>query len=302
MKKILLLDIENIQKNEQELIQLLTQYQQIYLVYAKSPISISLDHLLTFASFIEKKRLVLIKMPKIGKDAADFGLAFLAGQLSIQLNAKEEAIDIMSNDKALEYIVDLLQMMQFQVTLIKKTTIDNESNHDIENKLKTALQILRKNQPKTINALQNALKSWLKFSAQDVQNIIAFMKQNNLIRVQDNIVTYLCLLNQIESTSEHHLTVPSIQEIAQKPNLQHIKSYCDYLYRINARHRPTKEQSLINSVKSILKFEHVQMAINTVNALKNRHIVQTKNGGFHYNQSVIQQWATLTHETQSQTE
>ena len=35
-----------------------------------------------------EKKLVVIKMPKIGKDAADFGLAFLAGQLSIQMDKK----------------------------------------------------------------------------------------------------------------------------------------------------------------------------------------------------------------------
>lgn len=76
MKKILLLDIENSHKTENELFQLLTSYAFVYLVYAKSPMTLSLDGLQNLADFISKKKLVLIKMPKTGPDAADFGLAF----------------------------------------------------------------------------------------------------------------------------------------------------------------------------------------------------------------------------------
>ena len=78
MKKVLLLDIENLHKSEKELLKYLSEYQFVYLVYAKSPINLSLDGLQMLSDFVSKKKLVLIKMPKIGPDAADFGLAFLA--------------------------------------------------------------------------------------------------------------------------------------------------------------------------------------------------------------------------------
>lgn len=72
----MLLDIENIHKTEKELLQLLKTYACVYLVYAKSPVTLSLDALIKFSPFVMDKKLVVIKMPKIGKDAADFGLAF----------------------------------------------------------------------------------------------------------------------------------------------------------------------------------------------------------------------------------
>lgn len=55
MKKILLLDIENSHKTENELFQLLTSYAFVYLVYAKSPMTLSLDGLQNLADFISKK-------------------------------------------------------------------------------------------------------------------------------------------------------------------------------------------------------------------------------------------------------
>ena len=119
MKKVLLLDIENIHKTEKELLHLLKTYACVYLVYAKSPVTLSLDALIKFSPFVVEKKLVVIKMPKIGKDAADFGLAFLAGQLSIQMDKNKTCFDVMSNDGALEYIVDLLKVMGFQATQLK---------------------------------------------------------------------------------------------------------------------------------------------------------------------------------------
>ena len=89
MKKILLVDIENIQKTEKELLKYLSQYQYVYLVYAKSPVSFSLDGLVQLSPFVMNGKLKVLKMPKVGKDAADFGLAFIAGQLSTQVSAKE---------------------------------------------------------------------------------------------------------------------------------------------------------------------------------------------------------------------
>lgn len=118
MKKILLLDIENLHKTEKELLKYLSQYQLIYLVYAKSPVNFSLDGLVKLAPFVMNGKLKILKMPKLGKDAADFGLAFIAGQLSVQMQAKEYCFDVMSNDHSMEYVVDLLKLAQFDVKII----------------------------------------------------------------------------------------------------------------------------------------------------------------------------------------
>lgn len=131
MKKILLLDIENVHQTENELFALLEIYQCIYVVYAKSPITISLDGLNLLAEFIVNKRIILIKMPKVGKDAADFGLAFIAGQLSIQKNMEDVQFDVISKDKKIEYIVDLFVLMGRKACLIKHES-DIQFHNDIE--------------------------------------------------------------------------------------------------------------------------------------------------------------------------
>lgn len=63
-EKILLLDIENQPKTENELLSLLKSYALVYLVYAKSPVALSLDGLQNLSDHVVQKRLVLIKMPK----------------------------------------------------------------------------------------------------------------------------------------------------------------------------------------------------------------------------------------------
>ncbi|MFB0984478.1 MAG: PIN domain-containing protein, partial [Acinetobacter towneri] len=118
MKKILLVDIENIQKTEKELLKYLSQYQYVYLVYAKSPVSFSLDGLVQLSPFVMSGKLKVLKMPKVGKDAADFGLAFIAGQLSTQVSAKEYLFEVMSNDHSMEYVIELLKIAKFDAKVI----------------------------------------------------------------------------------------------------------------------------------------------------------------------------------------
>lgn len=120
MKKILLLDIENIQKTEKEIVKYLSQYQFVYLVYAKSPVNFSLDGVIALSPFITNGKLKILKMPKIGKDAADFGLAFIAGQVSIQVSTKEYSFEVFSNDHSMEYVVDLLKLAKFDAKIIQE--------------------------------------------------------------------------------------------------------------------------------------------------------------------------------------
>lgn len=305
MKKVLLLDIENIQKNEQELVQLLKEYQQVYLVYAKSPTTLTLDGLLTFVPLINEKRLVLVKMPKMGKDSADFGLAFLAGQLSIQLNPDEYNIKIMSNDKALDYVVDLLKIMQFDVEQIKTQTLEpieiekfqKQTAVQLEQKMNLAVEALSKNQPKFIKSLYNSLQSWLNLSVIHTRQVVNLLKQRKFISVHEHNVIYHFPLTSSTSTTANKYTqpyaIPSVDEIEHKSNLQHIKYYCDYLYSIDGRRRPIKEKSLAESIQSVMQFEHPQMTISTLNALKKRQIITEQNGRLMYNKDLIQQWAEL---------
>lgn len=242
MKKILLLDIENSHKTENELFQLLTSYAFVYLVYAKSPMTLSLDGLQNLADFISKKKLVLIKMPKTGPDAADFGLAFLAGQLSIQMGKIDTEFDVMSNDKKFEYIVDLLKIMGFKAQQVKRKNVSNNENKlDVINSdlqkpeykhLLTALQLLLKNQPKQFNSLNNALKSWMKNSDVNINKIIELLKKHQFIQIENQNISYeLARMKQVLSVQANAtiktlvVQLPTVEEIQQKPHLQRIKQY-----------------------------------------------------------------------------
>lgn len=240
----------------------------------------------------------------MGKDSADFGLAFLAGQLSIQLNPDEYNIKIMSNDKALDYVVDLLKIMQFDVEQIKTQTLEpieiekfqKQTAVQLEQKMNLAVEALSKNQPKFIKSLYNSLQSWLNLSVIHTRQVVNLLKQHKFISVHEqNVIYHFPIAGSTSTTNKHTKpsAIPSVDEIEHKSNLQHIKYYCDYLYSIDGRRRPIKEKSLAESIQSVMQFEHPQMTISTLNALKKRQIITEQNGRLMYNKDLIQQWAEL---------
>lgn len=309
MKKILLLDIENSHKTENELFQLLTNYAFVYLVYAKSPMTLSLDGLQNLADFISKKKLVLIKMPKTGPDAADFGLAFLAGQLSIQMDKIDTEFDVMSNDKKFEYIVDLLKIMGFKAQQVKRKNVSNNENKlDVINSdlqkpeykhLLTALQLLLKNQPKQFNSLNNALKSWMKNSDVNINKIIELLKKHQFIQIENQNISYeLARMKQVLSVQANAtiktlvVQLPTVEEIQQKPHLQRIKQYCDYLIKIQ-KGRPAKVESLMNSIQSILRLDREPFPQDFLNILIKQKIVFKLDNQVTYNDLLIKAWSNI---------
>ena len=309
MKKILLLDIENSHKTENELFQLLTSYAFVYLVYAKSPMTLSLDGLQNLADFISKKKLVLIKMPKTGPDAADFGLAFLAGQLSIQMGKIDTEFDVMSNDKKFEYIVDLLKIMGFKAQQVKRKNVSNNENKlDVINSdlqkpeykhLLTALQLLLKNQPKQFNSLNNALKSWMKNSDVNINKIIELLKKHQFIQIENQNISYeLARMKQVLSVQANAtiktlvVQLPTVEEIQQKPHLQRIKQYCDYLIKIQ-KGRPAKVGSLMNSIQSILRLDREPFLQDFLNILIKQKIVFKLDNQVTYNDLLIKAWSNI---------
>ena len=220
MKKILLLDIENLQKTEKELLKYLSQYHSVYLVYAKSPVNFSLDGLMKLAPFVTNGKLNILKMPKIGKDAADFGLAFIAGQLSIQLKAKEYSFDVMSNDHSMQYVVDLLKASTFEATVIQeKSTLEGANNKissknsfvvkqsnssNLENKdhdhtliiqYCEYLSKLKHNKPAKKATLMNSMNAILKIKQpEQVNRLIHLLGTLHLVHLNQNVPQY-CMKN-----------------------------------------------------------------------------------------------------------
>ena len=315
MQKVLLLDIENVPKTEDELLKLLTIYQFVYVVYAKSPVSMGLDGLQSLSIAIMEKRLILIKMPKAGPDSADFGLAFLAGQLSIQLKTTHTHFDVMSNDKKIEYIVDLLRLSGFKAEQLKKEIVASQSNKKAiplanttssvpSDILIKSLSFLVKNQPKKLTALVNGLKSWMKLNSSQIQTVIADLQKHKLLKIENNTFLYDLksmqkMLKNKNSTvpsladPNHKLVmIPTISEIQKKPHLQRVKQYCDFLFRY-AKARPAQLKTLINSLKSILKLDHQQAAQDLVQVLKKQNIITLSNTKIQYLDDNIRIWAEL---------
>ncbi|AZN67388.1 hypothetical protein DX910_02785 [Acinetobacter haemolyticus] len=323
MKKVLLLDIENIHKTEKELLQLLKTYACVYLVYAKSPVTLSLDALIKFSPFVMDKKLVVIKMPKIGKDAADFGLAFLAGQLSIQMDKNQTCFDIMSNDGALEYVVDLLGIMGFKASQLKMLAEvkevekikeqpslvlaqNNLSDSDFTLKLKHLISILSKlkNMPSNEKALLNGVKSWANVTTKEAEKLIKALMNFKMIKFsaqgitlnRENLKTFLnkseIAHNESPNESEIIEEIPAIQDISEKLHLRQIKEYCDYL--IKQQGKPSSLSSLNNSIKSVLKLESDSLVKNRFKLLLRYSIVKNlDNEKIIYIDKNIRRWSSL---------
>lgn len=229
MKKILLLDIENQPKKLKELTNLLIEYSQVILVYANANLSVALDELNVLSKAIQEERLLLIKMPKVGSNSADFGLTFIAGRLSATVQ-QGDCVDVMSNDKQMSYAVELLQQLGVEST-----------------QLKEAIPLVKVTQEK------------------------------------DVLVTRADLYESNGITREY---------IAVRPHLLRLQQYCQYLAKIK-NNRPAKQESLENSLKSVLKFEQDAQIKVMLNLLKKHKLIMLDNKKVTYVDAAIDFWNKL---------
>ncbi|EIJ42098.1 Protein of unknown function DUF88 [Beggiatoa alba B18LD] len=107
IQKILLIDIDNCPSEINNIIGNSKIYSRIVICYGGQVPKVSLNLLCAFADMMNEKKLEIIGMQKKGKNAADFGLCFLAGRLSQQITQAE--FIILSNDTDLDHAVNLLQ-------------------------------------------------------------------------------------------------------------------------------------------------------------------------------------------------
>ncbi|WP_180138082.1 PIN domain-containing protein [Acinetobacter sp. YH12043] len=252
MKKILLLDIENLPKTETELLQYLAQYQYVYLVYAKTPMGFSLDGVVRLAPAISAGKLKVLKMPKIGKDAADFGLCFIAGQLSTQYKSSEVCFEIMSNDFSMEYVADLLKIAKFQAKVISAKPLVNPN---IAQQIKAEIDIqklifqycsnlVRSNfsKPAKVETLINSLKANLKVEEKYAQLLVDELIRIKIIKNQSGKLQYQTAA--IEKFYKQHLatvetveTVETQDEVTER-KLSHLRLRLMPYLNVFAERRP----------------------------------------------------------------
>lgn len=81
--RVLLIDLENCPSQINQLMTHLEKYSMVVVCYAQSGAKIPIDWLMPLTGIVNNKRLKWVKMPTTGKNAADFGITFWAGVLTV---------------------------------------------------------------------------------------------------------------------------------------------------------------------------------------------------------------------------
>ncbi|HNB19637.1 MAG TPA: PIN domain-containing protein [Agitococcus sp.] len=162
--QILLIDLENCPSQLSVLLKDLEQYQQVIVCYAQSGAKIPLDWLMPLNQMINQQRLKIVKMPNTGKNAADFGICFLAGMLMAEQPQNTHFV-IMSNDSDLDHTIKLLKSYGRTAERIslKKEEVTTTIVNIKETTLKGYCQKLivqQKNRPSSKTSLLNSLRSY----------------------------------------------------------------------------------------------------------------------------------------------
>ena len=162
--QILLIDLENCPSQLSVLLKDLEQYQQVIICYAQTGAKIPLDWLMPLNDMINQERLKIIKMPNTGKNAADFGICFLAGMLMAEQPQNTHFV-IMSNDSDLDHTIKLLKSYgrtAERISLKKEevtTTIVNIKETTLKGYCQKLI-IQQKNRPSSQTSLLNSLRSY----------------------------------------------------------------------------------------------------------------------------------------------
>lgn len=78
---VALIDLENCLNQIEQLQNYLEKYSGVVICYAQTGVKIPLDLLVLLSKALSSRRLRVIKMESVGKNAADFGISFFAGAL-----------------------------------------------------------------------------------------------------------------------------------------------------------------------------------------------------------------------------
>lgn len=106
--RILLMDLDNCADQLTWLAEKLPSFHRVIACHGLAEPKLPLKLVKGLATAIHSGQLEFIRMKRGGKNAADFGLAFLAGELAAKLPADAEFV-ILSRDTGLDHIVDMLK-------------------------------------------------------------------------------------------------------------------------------------------------------------------------------------------------
>ncbi|MFX2257888.1 PIN domain-containing protein [Acinetobacter variabilis] len=134
-ENIVLIDAENLGCSPTVIKNCLMDFDRIYIVFSHLLAKLDFNSIANFATEIKNERLNIIRMDNIGKNSADFGLAFIAGQLSRTLETGS-TIEIRSKDLMFNNIVNMLNKSGFNAKQVFKHPIGSISGIVGEAKVK----------------------------------------------------------------------------------------------------------------------------------------------------------------------
>jgi hypothetical protein len=206
---VLLIDLENCPSQINQLMENLEQYSQVVVCYAQSGAKIPVDWIMALTATINDNRLKLVKMPTVGKNAADFGITFWAGILMTQLPTNTH-FDIVSNDTDLDYAVSLLidqgrsaervgikkenlpVLTEIKTTVaiaIATTTALKSKDHYLHESCLYLIGMTN-NKPTKKETLLNSINAKFKSDNIDANQLIETLVKNGVIAINTNKVTY----------------------------------------------------------------------------------------------------------------
>jgi hypothetical protein len=202
--KVLLIDLENCPSQINELLENLENYSQVVICYAQSGAKIPIDWILPLTKVVNDDHLKIIKMPTIGKNAADFGITFWAGVLMAQLG-EQTHFDIISNDADLDYVVELLNNENRSATRIgiKKSEIvylptpkpiKAQDANIIQQSFNEYCSYLAdrstENRPARETTLLNSIKSHFKNVDVNSDDILALLFKHTIVAINNGSTIY----------------------------------------------------------------------------------------------------------------
>jgi hypothetical protein len=198
-EKVLLIDLENCPSKLEQLPTDLANYLQVLICYATSKSNLPLSWLLPLSDAISAKRLKIIKMDHVSKNAADFGICFLAGSL-MQEVPKETHFVIVSNDKDLDHVVHLLKSHGRSAERIGTQKEEKNSSLSPEQIPPTIqrsiadycnhLITFKANRPAKIETLLNSIKAKFKINSSDSESIYKILLSSGAIKTNGQKIVY----------------------------------------------------------------------------------------------------------------
>jgi hypothetical protein len=193
--QVLLIDLENCPTQIDLLLQDLEKFSFVALCYAHTKTRVPVEWLLTLTEMINSKKLKIIQMPTSGKNAADFGLCFVAGTLMQKLPANTLFV-IMSDDSDLDHTVGLLRSHGRTAVRIslKIENCDNATIYELDDFFVGFCQkyfIVQRLRVSSLSTFANILKAHCAQMGGMADQVLKKLKDDAFIYIDENYtVTY----------------------------------------------------------------------------------------------------------------